>query len=472
MHSLPNGCSCSQIQVHPKNWESSAAPLKKRWYIYYRFYDPNFRSNPKFKKGKLKMIESMNKYRTLAERQAAVRIILEDEWDLLKNASYNPITETMVEEVKEERQYEIHPKTPCAKALRQCQEQLKKARATVLDIKSMMNYVEKAIADLRYGSISIQDLSRKHLRAILDYMPKIKPEFSPDRFNKYRSYLMILFEELMELEAVESNPVTGIKKKPTIKRIRERMATEDRKPVSDHLQSVNYPFWRFMNIFFHSGAREVELINLRRKDVDLKNQRYKITIQKGHLGRQEWKPIKNIALPFWKEAIGEERFQVFRKGNIPAELLKKYDAKELATLKPGDVDLKYRRFKVVKHKRRKEPTVIWRDIEIRDIQLWKECLKDDDDFLFSKYMLPGFDAVNPRQVSRKWRYYVKKRLGITADFYSLKADNLDEIAAMLSIEDAAKLASHPSPVVTMKWYATGETDRQNERIKRVENSFI
>lgn len=471
MHALPNGCTCSDLSVNPKNWQSLKASTKKPWYVFYRFYDPNFKNDPKFKKGKLKLIKTMNRFSNLVERQDAVRVILEDEWGLLKNNSYNPITEQMEEPLLEVHEYEIHPDTPFATALRQCQEQLKKAKATVADIKSMLNFLEKAIAHLRYSSLPIKSVTRKHIRALLDYMPKVNPLFSDHRFNKYRSYLMILFSELIEMEATEINPVTGIKKRITVKRIRQRLTLDERRTVNQHLQKVNPEFWRFMNIFFHAGARETELTELQRKDVDLKNQRYKVTIRKGNTAREVWKPIKDIALGWWQKAMAEERPRVFNNDNIPPELRAKYDTKELLQLNAKDINLAYRRFKVVKHKRRIEPVIIWREIDIKDISLWKNALKNESDYLFSRCLLPGIKAINPRQISRKWHFYVKDVLGIEADFYSLKHVNLDEVAEILSLNEAAKLASHTSTVVTMEHYTLGETDRQHERIKKVANKL-
>jgi hypothetical protein len=40
MINLPNGCRCSEFSVVPSNWQTKAANLKEKWYVYYRFYDP------------------------------------------------------------------------------------------------------------------------------------------------------------------------------------------------------------------------------------------------------------------------------------------------------------------------------------------------------------------------------------------------------------------------------------------------
>ena len=75
------------------------------------------------------------------------------------------------------------------------------------------------------------------------------------------------------------------------------------------------------------------------------------------------------------------------------------------------------------------------------------------------------------QITRRWKRHIKDKLGIEADFYSLKHLNTDETAALLDLGDAAAHNSHTSTVITLKHYAFGEKARQQERIKKVGNSF-
>ena len=68
--------------------------------------------------------------------------------------------------------------------------------------------------------------------------------------------------------------------------------------------------------------------------------------------------------------------------------------------------------------------------------------------------------------------HVKKKLNISADFYSLKHLNIDETADALDIKDASVMAGHTTPVITIKHYALNEKERQHERMSKVNNSFI
>lgn len=42
MITLPNSCTCSNLSVFPKNWQSKNAKVNKDWYIMYRFYAPRY----------------------------------------------------------------------------------------------------------------------------------------------------------------------------------------------------------------------------------------------------------------------------------------------------------------------------------------------------------------------------------------------------------------------------------------------
>jgi integrase len=74
-------------------------------------------------------------------------------------------------------------------------------------------------------------------------------------------------------------------------------------------------------MFFHSGAREIEFLNIQVADVDLVKQTFIVTVRKGRdkTPRQTVRTIKNIALPFWTEylsgtTIGEF---LFAQGWVP-----------------------------------------------------------------------------------------------------------------------------------------------------------
>jgi len=396
---LPFSCYCTELKVVPNNWANKNSSIKKDWYIYYRFYDPNYKEHPKFKQGKLVVIKRMNQFKTILERQESTRTIILQELEKLKIRAFNPITSKNLQD--DSLELDIEPSTPFCKALLMAEKRISASPTTKRDLKSILKFVSNSATQLGYSDIPIKSISRKHLKQLLAHIEMVYGE-SAHRYNKIRSYLMILFNELVELEACEINPIRDLSKKKSIQRVRNLPNIENRETINKYLQQNHYRFWLFMHIFFHSGARLTEIMKVKRTDVNLTNQFFKITIQKGTINKEVIRPIKKIALPYWEEAI--------------------FSA-------------------------------------------------SGDDYIFSKGLEPGKEPIQSYQITKRWNRHIKKKLGIKEDFYSLKHLNLDQTAEILGIADASQMASHTSTEITTKYYAIGEKQRQNERLKNIENKF-
>ena len=401
MIQLPNGCHCGELSVNPKNWKQIGASIKKDWYISYRFYDAEFKD--KYPNGKLRIVKGMNGYHRLDTRRKATLDLIETEMYMLVNDGFNPISNLCTPIVKVSESL-IDTSTPLIVALYFAFNKIEVEPGTRLDIKSMLKYVEQAAGNLKLEKIEISKLQRKHIRLLLDEVKVIRKVFSNSRFNKYRTYLMILLEELAELEAIDANPVKDIRKKKETVTLKDLLTDEQRTEVNAYLHANYRNFWQFLHIFFHSGSRIIELCRVQAKDVDLKKQQCKYLLKKGRVWVEVLRPIKNSVIKLWANQI---------KGAGP------------------------------------------------------------EDYIFSAGLQPGETKINPNQITRRWKRLVKdnKDLGITADFYSLKHLNTDETAAELDLKDAAAQNSHTSTEITMKHYAYGEKERQNERLKKVTNKF-
>lgn len=290
---LSNNCRCSELKVHPKNWRTTKASLKKTWYISYRFYDD------KTCRIKRVYLKKMNSFKNLVDRQEKTISLIEMEMEMLKVNDYNPITGTS----RIQQKIGIDSNTMFNEAIEYAFQQLKVQKTTASDIKSCKKYIKSA-ADVIYASrIPIGAIRRRHIKEILDQCEKMKPTWNNRMFNHYRKYLAILFNQLLEIDIIEFNPVQNVTKRKIIKKIRPTLNDEERQKVDDYLKKKNYNKWRFMHIFFHSGARVTELFKIKKSHVDIKNQRYIATILKGKEGREAWRPIKNIVLPLWQELV-------------------------------------------------------------------------------------------------------------------------------------------------------------------------
>ena len=319
MLQLPNNCRAGKISVSPNNWQTSKADVNSVWYISYRFYDDTL------KKSKKVIIKGMNNYKTLSEKRDAVKILIEDELDLIQNKGYNRISNRFL---FDQNNYDtINPSTPFIEALELALKSITIESATRKDIDNVLKYIKTAIEHLQFDRLFIKDIRKKHIKIILEECKKLKSYWSESLFNNYRKYLQILFNEIAEFDAIEFNPINGIKKKKVLKKIRTVLTLDEREKINSSLKNNHYNFWRFMQIFFHSGARIKELIRLKIEDVDLVNQKFKVVIYKGNNRRETLKTIKNIALPFWKEIVADnpDSYFVFSKDLVPGEQMIRAD---------------------------------------------------------------------------------------------------------------------------------------------------
>ena len=196
MITLPRGCKRSELSVHPKNWKSPKASVKEKWYIHYRFYD---------EAGRVKQVavRGMNRFSSYEDRKRDTEYVLNKLSEQLQNG-FNPFTQLSIPEV--EYDYEIGPNTPFIKAIEQGMEKVKCNAHTKVIIKGVVKCVRKVAIELRFDSYPISNIMRRHIKRILQEC-QVSRNLSTGNYNHYRAYLMMIFRELVEVDAIENNPV-------------------------------------------------------------------------------------------------------------------------------------------------------------------------------------------------------------------------------------------------------------------------
>ena len=340
------------------------------------------------------MVKGMNRYKELDERQEATKKSLAEELEKLVKGELNPFNR--VSNIKAGN-VDLRSEMPIIEALKLANQKVTVSAPTQRDLKYLLIHLEKAVKVLGLQTYHISKVTRKTVKMLLEEISS-----TPDRFNKNRSYLMILFSELCEAEAIEANPLRDIKKKKVTKHLRDVLSPEERITVNQYLEEKYPSFHRFLHIFFHSGARISELLRVTESDMDLKNQRYKVIVQKGRNYTQVWKTIKDVAMPYW-------------------------------------------------------------------LSVMEECVKGD--FIFSVGLKPGAKQIQPYQVTKRWYRLVKKKIGIAADFYSLKHLHTTEVVDLLGEKEAAKHNEHTSTAMVVGSYDGKQGSRKHNKIKNPDNKF-
>ncbi len=425
MNLLKNGCRYSDFNFFPDNWNTTRASLKKTWRIEYRFYDPEFKE--KYSKGYPKVIKAgLNRLMILEDRQQLMRELLAVERDLLENQGYNPILNIKESQAaNEEISQLVDSKTPFIQALEMGLDLKVMDPESKKDIKNKLPHVKAAADAIKLNGVllsnmPISSIRRKHIRLLFNKIGDNKGEkWTANNYNRYRTDLRIIFSELNELEAMDVNPLDGIKKRKAITKEREVLSEAERTLVNNHLQDKYPTFWRFLHIFFHSGARETELLNVERKHVNLDKGTFEVAIKKGDSCRTEFRAININALTLWKEIVEEA-------DELPA----------------GG--------------------------------------KEEKLYLFSEDLAPSWRAkpIRQEQISRRWKFHVKDKLGITADFYPLKHLNTTETvgnefekALNTAREKAAKQNGHTTTAMVRNIYDIKSKDRELEIKKKINNKF-
>jgi integrase len=393
---LPNGCSCTPPIIQPKDWKRN---VKKDWAITCRFYEPGRPAPYQY------AVKGMNHKKSFLERKLLTGDIAAEVLRQLKKG-YNP----RLQVVMEPRDVEISPVHPFTTGLTYALSKLRGVPGYLIDVKSCVKGITENAGDIAEKVIS--EVTTRDLEGILERCSKSNPRFTAYRHNRYRSYLISLFKVLKKAQAVETNPALEVERLKAVKKKRKTTTKEERQLISDHLKKYHYSFWRFIQIFFHSGSRETELMRLRLEDIDLRRQVFTTVVKKGKEYREEEGIIKNSILPLWEELISECQpgQYLFSKSLLPGT----------QPIRPDQVGRR-----------------------------WAKYVKG-----------------KPNERYPHWG-----GLGIDKDLYSLKHSNTSAITGILSDEDAARLNKHTSTAMVVKIYDVERGDRQAERLKNVSNEF-
>lgn len=440
---LNNGCHRSEIKVTPSNWNYDVSKelekakgkpeaekavhrtaqklLLTKWRIYYRYYDPVFKDDPE-KWGELQQVKGMNDIKDLAQRQAATKVLIDGEIERIDQKLYNPVTGKYY--VITQSIEEILPSTPFIDALNKAAGMITCVPRMMEDIVCVIKKLGEAAAKLfdkahhkPYLALKISQVSRKHIVYLFEQCKKDNDKFSVHRQNRYRSYLMMLYKQLLKLEAVEHNPINDIPvEKGTIKKVKQLYTETEMLLINTNLRAWEYHFWRYTRIFHRSGSRTSELLRLRSDKVSLEAQEFIVLVKKGRNYVEQLRPIPDDILPLWIELMNEAR---------PGQyLFSEY-------FKPG--------------------------VKLID-KTWLERR-------WAKYVMGYPEEWKDEKLRRENCLYIKKT------FYILKSQNTDAIDRALDLEHAAAADGHTNTTTTKNHYAVGHDRRKLEKLKRTEIPF-
>lgn len=301
---------------------------------------------------------------------------------------------------------------------------------TKTDIKSTLKYLSMGIKAMGYDRLTLGQITKKHITFIMDKTGELKTlayeaeqerrrkekckplrhqPWTNNTFNAYRKNFGILYSYFSDdLEIVDSNIIHSLGREKTTKKIRETMTDEEFVIVNKFLHDNYYTFWRFMVLFYDGSSREIEMLNVKRTDVQLNKQRFKVTVKKGEGDWEEqWRMIGDDVLYLWKEICNA------------------------AT---------------------------------------------GSQYLFSESFIPGDRPIRREQISRRWKAHVEDKLGVTADFYSLKHSHVTAMMDFLMAEkeamrEVAERTGHTTTKMISSVYDVKNKERKNKTVLKMPARF-
>ena len=315
-HDLEHDLAHKRDFSTPKIYNANG-DLKKRWYVYYSFRNPET--------GKLIRMKNIygraNTFKTKEDRLSALSLYRRRLLKLLKEG-YNPyINNTDFYKAKLKAQnYSKKPiETPNQEAVlvdkttSNQRVEVEKAKGMPLQeafdfsLKIKKNQInERSLQDYEYASKAfirwveknhpeIKTVELLNKKIALDYLNSVLIRTSSRNRNNYRLSLSSLLQTMEDNEIIVSNPM---KKTSALKSTPQRNRTynvSEQEKIFTHLEKEDPILLLFIKFFSYSIMRPIEVCRLKIKDFDLANK----TIQ----FKAKNSPLKTKLIPdiLWKE---------------------------------------------------------------------------------------------------------------------------------------------------------------------------
>ncbi len=269
----------------PKLYDCKGDLAKNNWFVGFRFTDP--------KTGNRKPVQirgGINWIHIKAERYAEAKLLCHVIETSLKDG-WNPCDQSFQDYLQRGCGTEPTSNITDFSRLQFCaaldwaleQRRPSLARKSKLDYGYVVTFAKASAEMLQFAHLPIHTIKRKHVKLLLNKMAEQRQvvydaegegkKFSGNSYNKYKRVLSVLFTELLEYEALEYNPCSGISKRVEIGTNVHRHATaKEDAIIKKHLRENCRRLYRFLAFEELTGLRPKEISGVQIRDIDWFNQ--------------------------------------------------------------------------------------------------------------------------------------------------------------------------------------------------------
>lgn len=235
---------------------------KAEWYVGAWIYHPNGVDKYRFRRKNGISVTGISRTERIKRGNALCNKILEQ----LKAGLINPWPELEAAAVEEKI-----PEITVSAALLEAYE-IKKLRlksTSANDYKSCLNIYITTLFKLGYAGKRLTDFKRRDAVHALEQI-QVDRKFSDFRWNIYKERISSIMSVLVDpLEYIPVNPLHRVPQKKYVKGDRFKPATpEQQEKIDIHLYNHNRPLFLAMHIIQFAGVRPIEVLAIRRFDID------------------------------------------------------------------------------------------------------------------------------------------------------------------------------------------------------------
>ncbi len=219
--------------------------LKRDWYVRYSVVSP-----VTGKKETRQIKGGINRYHTIAERWEAACILRDALYKRLLDG-WNPLHDH-AEQIS----------LPQALKIGLDRRKVHLSKNSLNDFMVWHRRLEAVVPD-----VPLVGLRKRDCILLLDAICE-QWDLTDKAYNKGLFHIKALFSEFVELELIDKNPFFGIKSRKTKKDPIRTATPKEKEKLKKHLVNICPPYWTFVQMTYHLGARPNETRNLLVGDFD------------------------------------------------------------------------------------------------------------------------------------------------------------------------------------------------------------